>query len=427
MTDERIVATYLIETPHPPRAAAEAMARQTTGTFTAVPGETAEVQRRFQPRIERITELETVDRPALPGSRPPAEAKGPPRYTRAEVVLSFPLDNVGTNLPVMLSMVRGNLFELPQVSGLRLVDLELPEAFARAYPLPQFGVAGTRKLADVQGRPILGTIVKPNIGLSPPQTAELVRQLAEAGVDFIKDDEVQSNAPHSPFDRRVEAVMRVINDVAQRTGRKVMVAFNITDELDEMFRHHDTVVAAGGTCVMVSLNSVGFVGLAALRRRCKLPIHGHRNGWGMLDRCPLLGVEFTAYQKLWRLVGIDQIHVNGLSNKFSESDESVVKSIKACLMPLFGGHEVLPVVGSGQWAGQASETYRRTGTVDLLFLSGGGIVGHPAGPAAGVRSLQQAWQAAVEGVALADYARTHVELRQALEKFAKVSHMQGRG
>jgi ribulose-bisphosphate carboxylase large chain len=326
----------------------------------------------------------------------------------------------------MLSMVRGNLFELPEVSGLRLVDLELPEAFGRAYPLPQFGVTGTRKLTGVQGRPVIGTIVKPNIGLTPQQTAELVSKLAGAGVDFIKDDEVQADAPHSPFDQRVAAVMRAVNDAAQRTGKQVMVAFNITDELDAMCRHHDTVVAAAGGCVMVSLNSVGFVALSALRRRCKLPIHGHRNGWGMLNRCALLGVEFTAYQKLWRLVGVDQIHVNGLRNKFSESDESVVKSIQACLTPLFGGHQAMPVVGSGQWAGQAGETYRRTGTVDLLFLSGGGIVGHPAGPAAGVRAIQQAWQAAVEGVAMEDYARTHEELRQAIEKFSRAAHMQGR-
>lgn len=425
MADERIVATYLIETPHAPMAAAEAMARQTTGTFTSVPGETADLQRRFQPRIDRVTELETVDRPTLPGSRPPKGA-GPPRYVRAEVVLSFPLDNVGTNLPVMLSMVRGNLFELPEVSGLRLADLELPEAFARAYPLPQFGVAGTRRLTGVQGRPLIGTIIKPNIGLTPQETAKLVGELAGAGVDFIKDDEVQANGPHSPFDQRVAAVMQAVDAAAQRTGKRVMVAFNITDELDEMLRHHDTVVAAAGGCVMVSLNSVGFVGLVALRRRCKLPIHGHRNGWGMLNRCALLGVEFTAYQKLWRLVGIDQIHVNGLRNKFSESDESVVKSIKACLTPLFGGHQAMPVVGSGQWAGQADETYRRTGTTDLLFLAGGGIVGHPAGPAAGVRALQQAWQAAVEGVAMEDYARTHEELRQAIEKFSRASHMRDR-
>ena len=423
MDQERIVATYLIETPHPPQAAAEAMARQTTGTFTAVPGETAEVQRRFQPRIERVTPLETVGRPTLPGSRPPPDAAGTPRYMRAEVVLSFPLDNVGTNLPVMLSMVRGNLFELPEVSGLRLTDIDLPEAFAKAYPLPQFGVEGTRRLTGVQGGPVIGTIIKPNLGLSVEATGELVRQLVGAGVDFIKDDEVQCNGPYSPFEKRVEVLMRVINEAARRTGKKVMYAFNITGELDDMLRRHDMVAAAGGTCVMASLNSVGFVGLTALRRRCRLAIHGHRNGWGMLNRCPMLGVEFTAYQKLWRLVGVDQIHVNGLSNKFSESDESVVKSIKACLTPLFGGHQAIPVVGSGQWAGQAGETYRRTGTVDLLFLAGGGIVGHPAGPAAGVRALQQAWQAAVEGVAMEDYARTHTELRQAIEKFAQAAHM----
>lgn len=425
MSDERIVATYLIETPHAPAAAAEAMARQTTGTFTSVPGETADLQRRFQPRIERISEMETVDAPSLPGSRPPKGVAGPPRYVRAEVVLSFPLDNVGTNLPVMLSMVRGNLFELPEVSGLRLADLELPEAFARAYPLPQFGVAGTRKLTGVQGRPVIGTIIKPNIGLDPGQAAKLVGELAGAGVDFIKDDEIQADAPHSPFEKRVAAVMQAVDAAAQKTGKRVMVAFNITDELDAMFRHHDTVVAAGGGCVMVSLNSVGFVGLTALRRRCKLPIHGHRNGWGMFNRCPMLGVEFVAYQKLWRLVGIDQIHVNGLRNKFNEPDESVVRSIAACLKPLFGGNQAMPVVGSGQWAGQADETYRRTGTTDLLFLAGGGIVGHPAGPAAGVRALQQAWQAAVEGVAMAEYAKTHAELRGAIEKFGQAAHMKG--
>ena len=78
----------------------------------------------------------------------------------------------------------------------------------------------------------------------------------------------------------------------------------------------------------------------------------------------------------------------------------------------------LPVAGSGQWGGQAPETYRRTGrTTDLLYLCGGGIVSHPGGPAAGVRAVQQAWQAAVEGIALEDYARTHPELQQSIDKF----------
>jgi ribulose-bisphosphate carboxylase large chain len=151
--------------------------------------------------------------------------------------------------------------------------------------------------------------------------------------------------------------------------------------------------------------------------RGELVIHGHRNGWGMLTRHPQLGLEFTAYQKLWRLVGIDQLHVNGIENKFWEPDESVVRSIEACLTPMFGGYQVMPVVSSGQWGGQAPETYRRTSTIDLLYLAGGGIMAHPGGPASGVRAIRQAWEAAVAGESLEDAGARFFELSQAIEKF----------
>jgi ribulose-bisphosphate carboxylase large chain len=171
---------------------------------------------------------------------------------------------------------------------------------------------------------------------------------------------------------------------------------------------------------MVSIHSVGLAALAEFRRHCQLPIHGHRNGWGLYTRHPLLGVEYPAWQKLWRLAGADQLHVNGLQNKFSEPDDSVVHSITACLTPMFRPDDTaMPVVSSGQWGGQAPETYRRTGTLDVLYLAGGGILAHPMGPAAGVRALQQAWDAAVKGVPLADYALCREELRATLAKFGK--------
>jgi ribulose-bisphosphate carboxylase large chain len=417
---ERITARYLIETPLSPQAAAEALARMSTGTFVAVPGETASLRERFGARVESVVPLGQADSPSLPGSRGPAGASGPIRYTRAEVVLSWPLENVGANIPTLLAMVRGNFYEMTEVSGLRLTDLELPESFAKAYPGPRFGIEGTRELTGVSGRPLIGTIIKPNIGMTPQQTGELARELAEAGIDFIKDDEVMANPPHSPLERRVESVMSAIDDVAQRTGKKVMYACNITDELDAMLHHQEAVARAGGNCVMVSLNSIGFVGLAALRRRCRLAIHGHRNGWGMWNRHPMLGVEFAAYQKLWRLTGADHLHVNGLANKFWEGDESVVKSIDACLAPLFDMPRPMPVLGSGQWGGQAPETYRRTRTVDVIYIAGGGILGHPGGPSAGVRALQQAWEAAVQGIPLEAHAASHPELRQTLEKFGRI-------
>lgn len=420
MPSERILATYWIETPHPVELASEVLAgEQSSGTFVAVPGETEELRARSRARVERINLRETVDAPSLPGARLPKGLKDPPRFQRAEVVISWPLENVGTNLPTLVATVAGNLFELSEFSGLRLLDVDLPPAFGRAYPGPQFGIEGTRRLAGVHGRPIIGTIVKPSVGLSPEQTADLVRTLAEAGIDFVKDDELMANPPHSPLAKRVAAVMQVINTYANRAEKKVMYAFNITDDIEAMLRHHDTVLKAGGTCVMVSLNSVALPALSFLRARSQLPIHGHRNGWGMYTRFPRLGVEFTAWQKLWRLAGADHLHVNGLHNKFWEPDDSVVRSIQACLTPLLGGYQAMPVISSGQWGGQAPETYRLTRTVDLMYLAGGGIMAHPGGPAAGLAGIRQAWEAALTGIPLETYAATHVELQQTIEKFGR--------
>lgn len=394
---ERLTATYRIETPLPVAQAAAVLAgEQSSGTFVAVPGETEALKARFAARVERITELEVAAAPALPTGRPAAGG-----HRRAEIAVSWPVDNFGPNLPALVSTLQGNLYELAQFSGLKLLDFDVPAGFAAAFRGPAFGVAGTRRLAGVADRPLIGTIIKPSIGLTPDQTAAMVRELVTAGIDFIKDDELMANPPHSPFDARVDAVMRVLNDHADRTGRQPLYAFNLSDDYDAMARHYDKVVAAGGTCAMLSLNSVGLAAVKKLCDRGRLAIHGHRNGWGMLNRHPLLGLEFPAYQKLWRLAGVDQLHVNGLANKFWEPDDSVVHSIASCLAPAPLDRPVLPVISSGQWGGQAPATYQRTRTLDVLYLAGGGIQAHPAGPAAGVASLRLWWQAAAEGL---DYA-----------------------
>jgi ribulose-bisphosphate carboxylase large chain len=410
---ERVTATYLIETAHPVESAAATLAgEQSSGTFVAVPGETAELKQRFAARVERITGLDNVVAPSLPTGRAAASV-----YRRAEVVVSWSMENFGTNLAALVSTLQGNLYELAQFSGLKLLDFDVPPSFAAAFRGPAFGIPGCRRLTGVEGRPLIGTIIKPSIGLTPEQTAAMVRELVEAGIDFLKDDELMADPPHSPFDARVDAVMRVINDHAQRTGKKAMYAFNVSDELDAMQRHYDKVVASGGTCAMLSLNSVGLVAVKRICDRGQLAIHGHRNGWGMLNRHPLLGMEFPAYQKLWRLAGVDQLHVNGIANKFWESDDSVVRSIAACLAPTPLGKPLLPVVSSGQWGGQAPETWRRTQTTDLLYMAGGGIQAHPDGPAAGVRSLQLWWEAAVEGLSYADAIAKYPALAQSAAKF----------
>jgi len=407
----RIEADYLIETACDPRRAAEVMAgEQSSGTFTKVPGETAELKARSAARIENIAVVETRAAPSLPG------AAGGASYQRARVTLSWPLDNIGPSLPNLMATVAGNLFELHQFSGLRIEDVRMPEAFADAYPGPGFGIAGTRRLSGVEDGPVIGTIIKPSVGFGPDETARLVQTLADAGVDFIKDDELQSDGPACPFEARVRAVMRVIDDHAQRTGKKVMFAFNITGEIDQMRRRHDLVQTLGGTCVMASLNAVGLVGMIAVGRHASLPIHAHRNGWGYLSRAPMLGWSYIAWQKFWRLAGVDHMHVNGLQNKFCESDESSLASARECLTPLFATKPciAMPVFSSGQTIRQPHETLKRLGTSDLIYAAGGGIMGHPDGPAAGVQSLRDAWDAASADIPLETYASDHPALGSAL-------------
>ncbi|PAC28895.1 ribulose-bisphosphate carboxylase large subunit family protein [Flectobacillus sp. BAB-3569] len=412
---ERIFATYYIETPFAPEKAAMVLAgEQSSGTFVAVPGETEELKARFAARVEKVTFLETVTTPAIPGAQSPTG-----QYHRAMVEVSWSIENFGYNLPVMISTLQGNLYEIRQFTGLKLISLEVPASFANHFEGPAFGIEGCRKLTQVYDRPLIGTIIKPSVGLSPEDTAATVKVLAEAGIDFVKDDELMSSTANSPFEKRVDAIMDVINRHADKTGKKVMYAFNISGEIDDMLRRYEKIVNVGGTCAMVSINSVGISGTKKICDQRALAIHAHRNGWGMMTRHPLLGIEFTAYQKLWRLAGVDQLHVNGIQNKFWESDDSVVTSIEQCLKPMLGGYKVLPVVSSGQWGGQAPETYRRTQTLDLLYMAGGGIMAHPMGASAGVTALQQAWKAAVDGLTVEDAAKIYPEFAKSVEKFGK--------
>ncbi|WP_375457751.1 ribulose-bisphosphate carboxylase large subunit family protein [uncultured Enterovirga sp.] len=413
MLSDRFEADYLLETPIEVARAAEIIAgEQSSGTFVAVPGETPELKERSAARVVALEVVEEVAGRSLPSGRGPHPDE---RVTRARMTLSWPLTTTGPSLPNLVATVAGNLFELKCVSGLKLLDLRLPPAFAEAYGGPRFGVAGTRTLAGVHDRPIIGTIIKPSVGLDAEATASLVGELCEAGIDFIKDDELQSDGPYCPFDARVAAVMRVIEAQADRTGKKPMFAFNLTGDLDQMRRRHDTLLAHGATCLMASLNSVGLVGMIELARFAELPIHAHRNGWGYLGRHPMLGWSYVAWQKLWRLAGVDHMHVNGLDNKFSETDDSVISSARTCLTPLFPDKPctAMPVFSSGQTARQAHGTFAALRSTDLIMTAGGGIMAHPDGPGAGVRSLREAWDAAVAGIPLDVHARSHPELRRA--------------
>jgi ribulose-bisphosphate carboxylase large chain len=418
-SQNRFEATYLIETPLDPAKVAEVMAgEQSCGTFTRVAGETDELRERARAEVVRIEELEPAGAPSLPNAWLARKGIGGP-WRRARVTISFPVGNVSANLATLAAVVAGNLYDLGEVTGLRLESIALPWSFRRHFPLPAQGIAGTRRLTGAATGPLVGSIIKPNVGLSAVQTADLVASLCDAGLDFIKDDEISADPVHAPLAERIPAVMAAVRRHQDKTGKPVMIAFNITDETDAMRRHADLVAREGGSCVMASLNWCGFSAIESLRRTTDLALHGHRNGYGAFARHPLLGIGFQAYQTLWRLAGVDHMHVHGLLGKFAQDDEEVVTSAKDCVTALTDGADdrVMPAFSSGQWAGTAQPTWDAIGHDDLLFMAGGGILAHPGGPRAGVASIRQAWAAVAEGMPLAEAAGRQPELKQALDFF----------
>jgi ribulose-bisphosphate carboxylase large chain len=414
-------ARYLIETPLDPAKVAEVLAgEQSSGTFARVAGESDELRARSRAVVRRIDELPPLAAPSLPNALlERRQHRGP--WWRARIEVEFPLANIGANLPTLAATLAGNLFDLGEATGVRLEHVSLPAAYRARFERPRHGVAGTRRLTGVAEGQLVGTIIKPNVGLSAEGTAALVNELCAAGIDFIKDDEVNANGEHAPLAERIPRVMDVIRRWRDKTGKAVMFAFNISDEHDAMLRHAELIAREEGNCAMLSLNWCGFSSVQALRRHSDLVIHGHRNGFGMFSRHPALGMDFQPYQTMWRLAGVDHMHVHGLQGKFSQSDDEVVTSARDCLTPLVDANDmadrVMPAFSSGQWAGTLPSTLAVVPGGDLLFMCGGGILAHPDGPRGGVASLHQAWAAVQAGESLADAARHASELAHALAFF----------
>ena len=366
-------------------------------------------------KVVKVEPLSTTKHASLPGKYHADE------FHTGRLTLAFPLENFGADLAELYTTVAGNLFELNEVSAIRLEQLELPSAFYEMYSGPKFGIRGTRDVADIHDRPLIGTIIKPSVGLSAAQTADLAYELALAGLDFIKDDELLANPAYAPFEERVRQVTQALERAAEKTGRKCIYAFNLTGNLDAMLCRHDLVVKYGGTCVMVNVHSVGLVATHHLVQHASVPVHGHRAGWGMLTRHPSLGMTSSAMQTLCHLAGVDHYHTSGLRNKFWEPDESVVASIKDCLRPPNGTQAMMPVLSSGQHAATVPVTYQHVQSRDLIHLAGGGILAHPDGVRAGVESMRSAWDAVLKGIPLEQARMDNPALEHALIHFGRQS------
>ena len=178
-----------------------------------------------------------------------------------------------------------------------------------------------------------------------------------------------------------------------------MYAFNITGDLAGLKARHDLVVEAGGTCVMLNIPVMGLPALAWLRSFSEVPIHGHRGGLAASMRStgpghglPGPGSSWPASPAPTTCTSADSAASSTRPTKRSR------RTSAASAEPLGQTIARLPALSSGQNVTTPGPTFEAVGSTDLMMLAGGGVAAHPDGPGAGVRSLRQAWEAAVDGV-----------------------------
>ncbi|TLU87840.1 MAG: ribulose 1,5-bisphosphate carboxylase [Chlorobium sp.] len=337
-------------------------------------------------------------------------ATGPIHACR--LTIAHPHRNFGTKIPNLLSAVCGEgVFFTPGVPVVKLLDIGFPESYLNAFDGPKFGIDGIRDLLHAYNRPIFFGVVKPNIGLSPDDFAEIARQSWLGGLDIAKDDEMLADVDWSTLIERSHALAEARQSAERDTGEPKIYLANVTDEVDRLIEQHDIAVSNGANALLVNALPVGLSAVRMLAKHTKVPLIGHFPFIAAFSRMEKYGVHSRVMTKLQRLAGLDSIIMPGFGSRMMTPEDEVKENIQECLQEFGHLRRSLPVPGGSDSALTLEGVYRKVGSVDFGFVPGRGIFGHPMGPKAGAKSIRQAWEAIEQGIELETYAVGRPELQ----------------
>ncbi|WP_455278413.1 type III ribulose-bisphosphate carboxylase [[Eubacterium] cellulosolvens] len=339
-----------------------------------------------------------------------------------EVKIAYPIElfELG-NMPNILSSIAGNVFGLRALRNLKLNDINFPLQVVKSFKGPHFGIGGIRNLLKINDRPLVGTIIKPKLGLQAVDHSKVAYESWIGGCEIVKDDENLCSQDFNPFEHRVIKTLEARDKAEEETGEKKIYMANITAETHEMLKRAEFVLEQGGEYIMIDILTCGFAALQTLREQdLRLVIHAHRAGHAAFTKNPKHGISMQVIAKISRIIGVDQLHVGTIFGKMFETREEVSENCKAlreemnCLKP------VLPVASGGLHPGLVPALIDFFGK-DFVIQAGGGIHGHQEGTIAGARALRQAVDATLKNVPLIEYANNHRELKIALQMWGQNS------
>jgi len=313
--------------------------------------------------------------------------------TEGIVEIAFPVVNTDwetDGISHMLCQLMGGHVDIDIVTKCRLIKLDLPETVTKHFLGPKFGLTGMRKLTGQYDKPFFGSIVKPKIGITPEVLLEMVKQMVDGGVDFIKEDEIMVNPSCAPLDRRVD----IIANYLAKQSRKIVFCHTINCDPHILVDRVKRVYKLGGSGVHINVFS-GFGAYNSIRK-LDLPLYLHYQSSGAkvtTDKSHRFSISWPVMCQLATLSGVDTIQT-GMVGGYSNDDP---EEIKTCIEILTKGNTV-PALSCGMHPGLVNKVTEIAG-IDYLANAGGSVHGHPGGTKAGATAMRQA----VDGIGGEEY------------------------
>lgn len=335
--------------------------------------------------------------------------------------VAFPAEDFSIEIggvPQILSVIAGNLFGLEALHKVRLEDVSFPKCIQEQFKGPKFGADGLRKILKRPERPLVGTIVKPKIGLPPKETADYVYEAGAGGLTNSKDDETLVDQDFCPIEDRTVSVAESL-DRLRSEGHYMVHAINVSTSGHRIVELAEKVQEWGAKQIMVDVITCGFAAVQALAEdpSIKVPVHVHRTMHGAFTRDPLHGIAMLPIAKMCRMCGGDAVHVGTLGvGKMSGDIKGDHDSLAACLDASSRYKTVMPVCSGGVYPGMIGKMIEISG-MNVQIQAGGGVAGHPGGVRKGAMGMSQAVDAAFKGIEVHEYAKDHPELQAALDRW----------
>lgn len=389
------------------------------------------------------------------------------------VWIAFPwrLFDRGGNIQNILTYIVGNVLGMKQINALKLLDVWFPPSMLEQYDGPSYTLDDMKKYLGItkkNDRPVLGTIIKPKMGLTSAEYAEVCYDFWVGGGDFVKNDEPQANQDFCPYDKMVAHVKEAMDKAVKETGKKKVHSFNVSAaDYDTMIERCEMIRAAGfepgSYAFLIDGLTAGWMAVQTLRR--KYPdvfIHFHRAMHGAFTRPENpIGFSVLILSKFARLAGVSGIHTGtaGVGKmkgtpkddiipahnilhllaeghifdqswaKVPKKDSDLIKLIKEDSHNHIilehdswrGIKKCSPIISGGLNPTLLKDFIDLAKTTDFITTMGAGVHAHPDGTRAGSAALIQAMEAYNKKISIGQYSKKKgkKELARAIEFYSK--------